>query len=281
VRVVVSNPPPLGFEVSEPTVSTPSVFVSGLQQRVDLVDSVVATVDVAGATVDVNLPVTLQPRTTTGAVASDVQLEPAIVDVLVPIAQAIFRREVAIAPRLVGQPSMGYRVLSVSVEPLTVAVVGSLEALENAGPASTELVLVSGIRSDLDNTVSAVPPLGLALEAETLVRVRVNVEAIIVQAVIDVPVEVSNVGDGLAASSQPDAVRVTLRGPAPVLAEIDDSSISVTVDAAGLEPGTFTVSVLIGFNGALEVTSVSPSDVDLTLTLSDEPSTSDGSEAGS
>ena len=279
VRVLVSNPPPLGFEVSEPILSTPTVVVSGLQRRVDLVDSVVATVDVAGATVDVNLPVTVQPRTGTGAVASEVQLEPSTVTVLVPIEQAIFRREVAISPRLVGQVAAGFRVLDVSVEPLTIVVVGSLDALEGAISASTRAVLLTGVRTNVERTVAIIAPEGLALESEATVRVQVTVEAITVQSVIDVPVEVLNVLAGLQTTVQPDVVRVTLRGDASVLAEFDGASITVTVDATGLEAGTSSTSVQVGFSGALEIVDVSPSDVSLTLVAADDSAASNDERA--
>jgi YbbR domain-containing protein len=280
VRVLVSNPPPLGFEVSEPILSTPTVIVSGLQRRVDLVDSVVANVDVAGATVDVNLPVTVQPRTSSGAVAAEVQLEPATVTVLVPIEQAIFRREVAISPRLVGQVATGFRVLDVSVEPLTVVVVGSLEALEGADSASTRAVLLTGVRNDVERVVAVIPPEGLALESELTVRVQVSVEAITVRSLIDVPVEVINVPEGLRAIAQPDVVRITLRGDAPVIAAVDGSLITVTADAIGLEPGTFTVSVRVGFSGEVEVANVLPEEVSVTLTLASETSATNGEGAG-
>ena len=276
VRVLVSNPPPLGFEVSEPILSTPTVIVRGLQRRVDLVDSVVANVDVAGATVDVNLPVTVQPRTSSGAVAGEVQLEPSTVNVLVPIEQAIFRREVAISPRLVGQVAVGFRVLDVSVEPLTVAVVGSLEALQGADSASTRAVLLTGVRSTVERIVAVISPEGLALESEITVRVRVAVEAITVQAMIDVPVELINVRADLTGTAEPDVVRITLRGDASVLAELDGTSISVTADAANLDLGTFSVSVRVIFSGALEVADVSPSDISVTLVAVDDSSATNG-----
>ena len=132
VTVLPANPPPLGFEVGEPVLSSQSVTVSGIRQLVDLVDVVVAAIDLGGTTVAIDVTTILQARTATGAAVSGVQIDPATVEVRIPVEQLTFRRSVAIEPLLTGRPRTGFRVAGVDVEPLSVVVVGTLEALASA-----------------------------------------------------------------------------------------------------------------------------------------------------
>ncbi len=274
VTAVLANPPPLGFEIGAPVLSVDSVTVSGIQQLVDLVDTVVARVDVTGATVDVNRPgVALQARTSSGAVVSGPQfvIEPATVDVLVPIQQELFQRAVAVSPQLVGEPAPGYRIAAVTIEPLTVVVVGTLEALEDA-QASTTPISIANLNGDLIRVVSAVPREGLTLEENTRVTVRVEVEPVTAQAVFDIPVAVVNLAEGLEALPSPLTVRITVIGPAPVIAELIDAELRVIADAADLGTGLHTVPVRVGFSGSIELTRVEPEDIDLVILPGETPS---------
>ena len=276
VRVTITNPPPLGFEVGEPVLATQTVTLSGIQGIVDLVDAVIAPIDLVGATVTVRLPVSLQARTSTDAAVSGVQIDPPSVEVLIPIQQTIFRRAVAVSPDLVGQPALGYRVAGIEIDPPTVVVVGTLEALGLTAVASTTPITFTNRTADLEAVVPALPPEGLALEEETLVTVRIQVEPVTVQAVFTVAVEVLGLADGLQAAALPATVRLTVTGPAPVVAELLDASFRVTANADGLEEGVHTVLLQVRFSGAVEVAAVQPEDV--RLVIEREAAAADGAD---
>ena len=276
VRVTITNPPPLGFEVGEPVLVTQTVTLSGIQGIVDLVDAVIAPIDLVGATVTVRLPVSLQARTSTDAAVSGVQIDPPSVEVLIPIQQTIFRRAVAVSPDLVGQPALGYLVAGIEIDPPTVVVVGTLEALGLTAVASTTPITLTNRTADLEAVVPALPPEGLALEEETLVTVRIQVEPVTVQAVFTVAVEVVGLADGLQAVALPATVRLTVTGPAPVVAELLDASFRVTANADGLEEGVHTVLLRVRFSGAVEVAAVQPEDV--RLVIEREAAAADGAD---
>lgn len=263
VTVVVANPPPLGFEVEEPELSLATVMVSGIQRLVDLVDVVVAPIDVTGATVDIDLPVALQARTSTGAIVGGVRIEPPTVAVRVSIRQVLFRRAVAITPDLVGQVASGYRVTSITVDPLSAVVVGTLTALEGLETLPTEPVPVAGAMEAVVMSVAILAPDGIALEEGAGVRVRVQVEPVTVQAVFDLPVEVRNLAAGLVVDVLPDRAMLTVQGPAPLVAALVDASFRVSVTADALTPGVHIIPLQVSFAAGLEVVGVWPETVTL------------------
>lgn len=264
VTVQVENSPPLGFDVGDPVAEAATVTVRGIEQLVELVDAVVARVDIGGATVDVDATVSLQARTSTGASVGAVQISPPSIDVRIPVQQEIFRRAVAVTPEVVGEPASGFRVDSISVDPVTVVVVGTLDALEKAGSATTTPISISGRGADLQAEVAVVPPEGLALEQPgQMVIVSVGLATFIEEAVFQVPVEVTGLGGGLEARVEPERVAVRVRGPAPDIAALDPASFRVTVNAIGASPGFRTEPIQVSFSGDLDIVSVTPGEVAL------------------
>ena len=265
VTVVIANPPPLGFEVGTAELSAGTVRLVGVQQLVDLVDIVAAPVDLAAATVDVGLSVILQPRTTTGAAVTGVQLLPGSVDVLVPIRQEIFRRTVTVFPLLVGEPAAGFRVTSVSVDPISIVALGTLEALEQVTTARTVPLSLRNRSANFSAQLEVLPPSGLALEEASVVTVRVEIVPIITVVSFNVPVQVTNVDPGLRASLTPAEVRVVLQGSASTLAELDSTNLEVSVSAEGVSAGTFSAAVQVGLARGAELVRVTPEAVQVVL----------------
>ena len=268
VSVEVENSPPLGFDVGEPVTAETVVTVSGIAQLVQLVETVVARVDIRGATVPITATASLQARTSTGSVVGQVQIQPPSIDVQIPVQQALFRRTVAVTPRIHGEPAPGFQVRSIGVVPQTVVVVGTLEALEGAGAATTDAVLITDRRTDLRAVAIVAPPQGLALEEPGLtVIVSVSLAPFIEEAIFQVPVEITGVGAGVQVSVVPARVAVRVRGPAPDIAQLDSASFRVTVNAIGLEPGIRAQPIQVAFSGDLDIVSVTPREVTLLIEL--------------
>ena len=272
VSVEVENSPPLGFDVGEPQAAESTVSVSGVQQLVDLVDTVVARVDIGGATVDVDATVSLQARTSGGASISAVQISPSSLEVRIPIRQEIFQRAVAVTPQIAGDLAPGFRIRSISVDPLTVVVVGTIEALEQAGSASTLPISIDNRRVDLEIRVQVLPPAGVALDDPgARVQVHVALDTLTEEAVLNVPVQVVALPSDLEARVDPARVAIRVRGPAPALAELDPAAFRVTASAAGGPAGLRSAPVRVAFSGEVEIVSVTPAQVSLELIRRPQP----------
>lgn len=243
VTVLPANPPPLGFKVGDPDISMETVTVSGISQLVDLVDVVVAAIDLEGTTVGIEATTVLQARTATGAAVSGVQINPATVEVSVPVEQVTFRRSVAVNPQLSSRPRTGFRITGIEIDPLNVVVVGTLEALENVETVETEPISVAAREESFSSFVDLVLPPGLALEAEVSVTVLIKIDSIKTKAVFLLPVDAIGLGDGLSADIKPQFVTAQLTGSSMAIAEIAEMSSSAVIDLTQLTPGTHALFV--------------------------------------
>ena len=277
VTVVHANLPPLGFEVGEPELSAITVMVSGIRQLVDLVDVVVAAVDLAGATVGIEATAILQARTATGAAVSGVQIAPATVDVRVPVEQVTFRSSVAVEPQLTGRPRTGFRVAGVGVEPINVVVVGTLHALGGVETVTTVPISVAAREVDFRTDVELVLPAGLALETETTVSVRVVIEPIRTETAFLLPVEVVGLDEGLVVGVRPLLVTVTLEGPSLAIAEIVEERGNAIVDLTDLTPGLYPLPVEFNAMSGVTVT-LQPEEVVVVIEERDEEEDEQGDE---
>ena len=167
-------------------------------------------------------------------------------------------------------------------DPLTVTVVGTLEALQANLEASTNPVFLAASDIDVEASVRVIPPAGLALESEIPVAVRVLIEPVRVQAVFLRPVEVIGLDEGLEASVEPSEVEVTVIGPAPLIASLVDTSLRVTADAEELDVGEYLVTLRVGFTTGIEVVEVAPAAVRVRIVTASAATApaSTGSETG-
>ena len=152
VRVEAANPPPLGFSVGQPSVAPERATVTGIAADVELVEAVVARLDLAGATVSLEGDVLLEPRTSGGAAVARVTVEPRFARVAAPITQEVFRRAVAVRANVQGAPRAGYRVVEITVEPSTVELFVPLGAVTQDS-VWTELIDVEDRRTSVRRLV--------------------------------------------------------------------------------------------------------------------------------
>ncbi len=80
-----------------------------------------------------------------------------------------------------------------------------------------------------------------------------------------VPVTVNGLGDGLSIVGNLPPAQVFLFGPLPDLLRLNPNDISATIDLEGKEAGTHTVKIEVKAPEGLEVRSVSPEEIEITL----------------
>ncbi len=264
VRVELEGTPPVGYINRSPRVSPETVAVKGADPLVRQVRSAVAVVrlESARSTIVQNLPVRLLDAQ--GNPVSGLTVEPELVTVEVPIEQVLVQRQVSVIASVTGDPAPGYWVQSIMVDPAIVTVVGTKEAVENINNLRTEPIPVDGLTSTQVRNARLILPDGVTVLGQPTVSVRLAIAPTTGTRTFLVAPSVINLGPGLKA--QVDPFEVTVSGPVPVLANTDPQSISVTVDAAGLGPGTFEVAPRVAVPGELRLVRVRPERRTLTIT---------------
>ncbi len=270
VPVVVepSNFPQLGFRVGTPEVTPNTAIVSGIASEVDVVDSVVARLDLGGAEASVERDVILEARTAAGGAVTQVVVNPRVAKVRVPIVQEVFRRTASILPDVVGTPADGYRVRTVRATPATVEVLVSVDVLDDEVEVKTEPLDISGISANLVTIAELVfgddaPAAG---DTETSVRVVVVIEPLITTVTLPVDVQADAVPEGLRlAVASPDTVNVTLRGPVAIISELAGPLSPIVVDLSDYGVGRHRIDLRWNAPIGLELIELTPDRMIVTL----------------
>jgi YbbR domain-containing protein len=134
---------------------------------------------------------------------------------------------------------------------------------------NTDVVSISGAEGDVATRVRIVGlPDGVSLlepqsgMVDVVVQIR---QRGVQQPLPGLPVSVVNLTPGLAADVSPDSVILTVIGNEQELQNLTPSSLSIQVDARGLEPGTYSLRPTVLLPANMEWKSLDPSMVTVTI----------------
>jgi YbbR domain-containing protein len=273
---------PNGYTMGQIELDPRTVVVSGPRSRVELISEVRAEADIDGLRDTFSDSLRLTALDSEGNTIQDVTLSPPEVAMTVPIVQEDDFREVAVRVDANFQPAPGYYVSRFTTDPLLVPVRGEVNVIKNLRFIETEPIRLQNLTEDTTLTVQLEPPDGVSLEGVQTVQVIINVEAQPGFRVLEVPVTISGLTEGLEAAATPDTVGVFLSGPQPILDRIGtDVDVIVSVDTTDLTPDSYqlepTVDIVSGDVATEEldnvvIESVVPTLVDVEISLATENS---------
>jgi len=268
ISLVVEGETALGYQKGEPTINPENVLVSGRESLVNQVVQVQAMVDIdgAGETVESNVP--LVPLDQNGDTVLDVVLTPRTTLFYQPISLLGRYKNVVVKVVTFGQIADGYRLTNISVTPLTVTVFSNdLQQInELPGFVETEPIDLNGLNEDIEIRVDIALPEGISLVGEQSVLVQISVSAIEGSLPFSVPVEMIGLNPILTATISPPIVDILAVGPLPILEKLTPNSFRVTIDLTGLEPGSYTLPVVVDLvPEEIVVDSIIPESVEVTI----------------
>lgn len=255
---------PLGYELEEATPAVERVTVRGPESLVALVAEAVASVNVTGLTVGVDQTVPLQPQGAGGAEIRGVRLDPPSMRVSVDIVQRTLARTVPLTVEVVGEPDPGYRVTGVTISPSTTEVQGTIDALQQLDGVRLPSVNISGARSEVVRSVAIPVPPGVEFIGRDRATITVDIEPIWGRVRVDTSLGSEGLAAGQSARFSESNVSVVLEGSLPLLNRIVDE-LEAVVDLSGLSPGTHEVPVTIPLPEGIEITSLQPDNITVTI----------------
>lgn len=242
-----------GYALGEVTVTNPNVLnVTGPATIVDKIDSVVATIDVEGMSMNLSdnvLPVFYDAD---GNEIDTTRLK--YNNTTVTIAAKILRvKEIPLSFTTTGTPSGDYRVVEITSDPENIRIKGASSVLNPmmslAIPA--EVLNVSGARDDLTTTIDITEYLPDGVElvdaADATVTVTVRIEAYQSKTfTIDTKdITVNGLGDGYELAFEQDSVTVTISGLQNDLNRLSAADLASAIDVSGMEEGLHQVNLEI------------------------------------
>lgn len=151
-----------------------------------------------------------------------------------------------------GQVAAGYRLENISVVPPVITVFASDPQLVNALPGviETETLNLQEAKEAISTRLALLLPANISIVGAQTVQVTVEVSPIQTSVtLLNQPIHVTGLSDGLAAQVSPQTVDVIISGPLPVLDALTPQDIIVNIDVTGLEAGTYqltpTIEILV------------------------------------
>ena len=263
VRCVLQGEPAEGYHVGEPTLSSEYVLISGPREKIEQVSEAVCYVSVEGISSSINASYMLslydadENKLPVNAVNGSVPS--VIVKLEVQRMKSVPIDTESLLDSITNVKS-GYEVIQVTVNPTTVKIVGSEEAL--AGIAKVQLKPISA--ENADRSVLLEGELQTIQDVEILESSVVDVYVQIAEKQSEksfgnVQINAVNVEDGYTASLSVRRSDVKISGDKSVVDDTVRRDINLFVDLSGRETGTYVLPVQFD-----PIAGISDSQVELT-----------------
>ena len=275
VRVRIEGEPTLGYLRRKEILDPSEVMVSGPNTFVTQVAEAVTSISVHDATTDVEGEFQLRLRDSGGQLVPYVTLTPETVAVRIPIAQSSYYRSLPVKVVLEGQVAPGYLITEIAVEPPTVTLFGTPDALSALpGFIETEPIDVEGVQADVvERPLLSVSPGVAIVPGQRLLEVEVSVEAVQSSLTVDITPELRGLGasSGFTATVSSESVEVILSGPLPLLETLEADDVRIILDLFGLPLGTYQIEPQMVLPEGLTAQSINPATVQVEIALVPSP----------
>jgi YbbR domain-containing protein len=263
--IVKESQVPSGISTAPAQIDPQNVQVTGASSRVDVVSEVIAPVVIDTSGLNVDREIDLIAVDSNGNQVPNVDLEPDRARVRIAVARVLANVTLPVVPQIVGVPAPGYRIASVTVEPLVVTLSGEESIVSQLQTGQTEPIDVTDRTTDLEAMVPFEVPDGVSVSGSDSARVVITIEQ-------DIGTRTFVAGFGIVGTQCPcsyrydeTAVAITLGGPVAEIQAVDELAVVAEVDVTGLAPGTHTVPLTLTAPAGLELVSIDPAEIEVTV----------------
>lgn len=264
---------PEGLRVGPPQTEPMTVSVRGASSRVASTSDVLARVTIDASALNIDREVELIAVDEAGNQVPNVEIEPVRARVRIAVASQLANRTLPVVPQLVGELPAGYRITSITVDPLVVTVSGEEATVTRLESAPTEPIDIAGRTTDLETRIGLAIPGQVSVNGPDEVRVLVAISPVTGTRTYSAGVTLVGARSDLTYSLGASQVNVTLGGPIAQLDALDPTQLVAVARVGELDPGTHTVSVTLSAAGGLQLVEMSPSQTTVQVSATPEPTT--------
>jgi YbbR domain-containing protein len=280
LSLALSGQPAAGYQVGEATLDTKEVAISGPESLVQRAKRARVPITLDGAREGIDESVPVQVLGAQNEIIRGLTINPETVHVTVPISQQGGFRDVAVKVVVKGQQAPGYRIENISVFPLVVTVFAENPELVNQlpGVVETQPLDLQDRKEDVSTRLALNLPDNITIVGSQTVQVQVSISPIQTSlTLLNQPINVNGVAEGLSAEVFPQTVDVIISGPLPVLDALTSKDITVSVNVAGLEAGSYQLKpeVKVPVENVL-VESILPGTVEVVIAVPSTPTPASG-----
>ncbi|MFN8453128.1 MAG: CdaR family protein [Anaerolineae bacterium] len=276
IQTEINDEPPIGYMSLTPTLNPTTVTVTGPASLISQADKAITEIVIRAAKETIKRAGDIVIRNRDDQPITGLKLNPATVQVVLPIEQRFGYKDVSVSAVVKGQPAPGYWVSNISITPGRLTIVGNPQVLASIpGFIETTPIDVSqttenierSIPLNLPDGVTVVPPEGEP-EGAGGVQVRVEVAAIQSGQTVQRPILQQGIDPDYTWSASPERADVILSGPIPRLRALKPDAVQVIVDLFGLEPGVHKVKPTVFVPDDLHLEAILPDTIEVTISLS-------------
>ncbi|HMS00879.1 MAG TPA: CdaR family protein [Anaerolineales bacterium] len=275
IDLSLSGQPAVGYQAGDPQTDVTEVVISGPESLVEKVQRARILLSFSGTRESIDQALPVLALDAQNAVVDGVSVNPSSIHVTIPVSQQGGFRDVAVKVVVSGQVTAGYRLENISVFPPVITVFASDPQLVNALPGviETETLDLQDAKETISTRLALLLPENISIVGAQTVQVTVEVSPIQTSVtLLNQPINVIGLSDGLAAQVSPQSVDVIISGPLPVLDALTPQDIIVNIDVTGLGAGTYqltpTIEILVE---NVLVESILPGAVEVVLSIPGTP----------
>jgi YbbR domain-containing protein len=265
IRVALDTPPE-GFELREPQIEPPEATVRGAAsavRRVDRVETSMAQIDPSG--LNFNRDVELMAVDAQGEEIPEVDVEPSVAHVEIPVIERGETRTLPVTPVISGQPAPGFVLGPVTADPLVVTIDGDADEIAELETVPTVPLSVDGASRPFQRRVDLDLPPGIVAVDRSDVRLSVEIEPFSESRNFTVGLVLEGARADRRYAASTDRVVVTLHGATADLDRLREGGFAAEASVAGLNVGRHNVDVAVDLPAGVEMVAASPPRVVVTV----------------
>lgn len=275
VGLSLSGQPAAGYQAGEATKDVAEVSITGPESIVNDALRARAMVNLDGVRESISESTQVQIINSTNEVLRGLTVHPETTLITVPVSQQGGFRDVAVKVVVNGQVAIGYRLENISVFPPVVTVFANDPTIVNAlpGVVETQPLDLQDAKEDISTRLSLDLPADITIVGPQTVQVQVSISPIQTSlTLLNQPINVVGLEEGLSAQTFPQTVDVIVSGPLPILDVLTTDDITITVNVADLSIGSYQIKPDVEIlNSNVLVESILPETVEVVLTIQGTP----------
>ena len=267
--------PAIGYQAGDAILDLQNIIITGPESIVKQAVRARVLVSLDGARESIDQSLVVQIVDAKNNRLNGIGITPESVHVNIPISQQGGFRDVAVKVIVQGQVASGYRLENISVFPPVITVFSSDPELVNAlpGVVETQPLDLQDAKENISTRLALILPENITVVGTQSVQVQVGISPIQTSiTLLDQPINILGLAEGLAAQVLPLTVDVIISGPLPILDVLTSQDVIVSVDVTGLTPGTYQLTpkweVLVG---NVLVESILPGTVEVVISIPATP----------
>lgn len=248
-----------GYMALEPFLTPNEVVLSGAEDKLALIDKVFVTVNLGGSEANYRASLPVNVRDSFGnSLLSWVQVEPALVDVLVPVVGSQPSKLAPVRVTLSGRPAEGYVVSRVVTDPQLATVLGPQALLDNLDYIYTSAVNINGTTGTVTENVTLLAVDGVTIDRTADYAVMVVIEREESKRLRDVVVSLTNADANYNYTLDVNTVDVEVRGAASAVNGMTSAEVTASLDVGGLVPGVNILPVQAATGSNVQIVTAEP-----------------------